>query len=87
MVRSSCKSCVLQHPINISHIINSRKLQKIKMITTTANQNEKITKRNLADQRPTLAVGMPKTENARERMGQETVRNPPKITESEEQER
>jgi hypothetical protein len=41
---------------------------------------------NPADQRPTPAVGMTETENAGERTGQETVRNPSKITESEEQE-
>jgi hypothetical protein len=42
MVRSSCKSSVLQHPINISHAIILRILQKIKMRTRSANQSEKI---------------------------------------------
>jgi hypothetical protein len=42
--QSSCKSSVLQHPINIIHIINSRKLQKIKMRPRTANQSDKIPK-------------------------------------------
>jgi hypothetical protein len=48
MVRSSCKSGVLQHPINKIHIINSRKLQKIKMRPRIANQSEeKNTKKTL----------------------------------------
>jgi hypothetical protein len=47
MVRSSCKSCVLQHPINMSHIIILKKLQKIKMRTRSANQSEKIPKTEL----------------------------------------
>jgi hypothetical protein len=45
MVRSSCKSGVLQHPINMSHIIILRKLQKIKMRTRSTNQSEKIPKK------------------------------------------
>jgi carbonic anhydrase len=47
MARSSCKSGVLQHPINISHIIIFKKLQKIKMRTRTTNQSEKNTKKTL----------------------------------------
>jgi hypothetical protein len=45
MVRSSRKSSVLQHPINISCIIISIKLQKIKMRTRTANKSKKIPKK------------------------------------------
>jgi Zn-dependent peptidase ImmA (M78 family) len=45
MVRSSCKSGVLQHPINISHVIILRILQKIKMRTRSGNQSEKIQKK------------------------------------------
>jgi hypothetical protein len=39
-----CKSASLQHLIIMQHIINLRKMQKIKVITTTSNQNEKVRK-------------------------------------------
>jgi hypothetical protein len=65
MVRSSCKSGVLQHPINMSHIIIVRKLQKIKMRTRLANQSEKIPKKKKKPKataskytRPMPAVGL-----------------------------
>jgi hypothetical protein len=41
MVSFSYKSGVLQHPIDRIHIINSRKLQKLKMRPRIANQSEK----------------------------------------------
>jgi hypothetical protein len=55
MVRSSCKSGVLQHPINMSHIIILRKLQKIKMRTRLANQSEKIPKKKKKNPKAGLA--------------------------------
>jgi hypothetical protein len=41
MVRSTCKPPILQHPILIRHLFNSRKLQNIKVRRNAANQNEK----------------------------------------------
>jgi hypothetical protein len=41
MVRSACKTPILQHPIPIRHLINSRKLQNIKVRSNAADQNEK----------------------------------------------
>jgi hypothetical protein len=41
MVRSTCKPPILQHPILIRHLFNSRKLQNIKVRRNAADQNEK----------------------------------------------
>jgi hypothetical protein len=41
MVRLTCKPPILQHPILIRHLFNSRKLQNIKVRRNAAGQNEK----------------------------------------------
>jgi hypothetical protein len=48
MVRMHCKPPLLQHPLTNCHIITLREMQKIKMNTTTPNQNKYNTKNTLA---------------------------------------
>jgi hypothetical protein len=48
MVRMHCKPLLLQHSLTNCHIITLREMQKIKMNTTTPNQNKYNTKNTLA---------------------------------------
>jgi hypothetical protein len=60
MVKLACKTPILYHPIPIKHLINSRKLQNIKVRRNAADQNEK----NEKDQkRPTPKTKPPASES------------------------